>query len=277
MNAFINDLNRHLDARLLEISRQETGTISKARASSKCVKQTLIQLRDFVLHYSFRDELEEIDFFKTIKPNILSKYIYHRKIYQIESMRPVGGREIHQTYLRNELENLSLFHSQHLEFYQYYRTGEAYKDSIYFLRSNENLSIYDDDIACSMDCQFSTGYDYLVAKIVAFDQLSAWLYNRIDALDTPIQPAIVDNPDTLLWACSQTDLVELIYAFDSLKVIIGSTYEIKHLVTFFEKSFNIKLTDVYHTYTEIKNRSKRTKFIDSLKTALLQRFENDDA
>ena len=273
MNAFINDLNHRLDAQLLEISRQDTGTIQKARDSSRCVKRSLFQLHSFVTHYTFRDELEEIDFFKTIKPGFLSKYIYHTKIFHIESKRPTGGRHIHQTYLRNEIENLSLLHVQHPEFLQYFRTGESYLDHFYFLRSKEIPSICDDDLTCSMDPQFSTGYDYLVAKIIAYEQLSAWLYSRIDALDTPIQPTETKNSSLLRWTGSKASYTELVYALCASGVINNGQCEVSQLTAILEEVFNFRCDDIYHIYHRMKTRSEPTKFIDKLKTSFMSVME----
>ena len=124
MNNFIYDLHQRLNAELQKISRQEIGAIQKARSSAMCISQHIIQLRAFILQYAFREELEEIDFFKTTKPDFLSKYIYHTKIYHIESRRPTGDRSIHHAYLRKEMERIAQFQTLHPEFYQYQTFNE---------------------------------------------------------------------------------------------------------------------------------------------------------
>ncbi|MEI6753907.1 MAG: RteC domain-containing protein, partial [Paludibacter sp.] len=54
-----------------------------------------------------------------------------------------------------------------------------------------------------------------------------------------------------------------------------SVLSIKELVSNFELVFNIKLTDIYRTYVELKNRNIPTKFIDNLKASLLRKIEED--
>ena len=272
MNEFIHSLTLQLNARLQEVSKQELGAIQKARVSAKSVSQILIQLRAFILQHSFRDELEEIDFFKTTKPIILSKYIYHSKIYTIESRRPTGDRVTHQGYLRKEIEKIVQFQTTYPEFYQYYRTGETYSDHIYFLRKSELPGIYDDDLSSCMDPLFSTGYDHLVAKMIANEQLSNWLHDRIDALDVPVQPT---HPGTFRWTGSKSALVELIYALDAVKVVNNGNCNIRSLVALFEYDFQIELPDVHRSFSDIKNRKTSTKFIDSLKVAMSQKIEDD--
>jgi len=54
----------------------------------------LSKLRAFILNYTFKNEEEEILFFKDIKPKIFSKLIYHVKINNIEGKKPLGSFEI---------------------------------------------------------------------------------------------------------------------------------------------------------------------------------------
>jgi len=63
-----------------------------------CIKITLSKLKNFVLNNTFKDEEEEILFFKEIKPGIFSQLIYQVKINNIESKRPMGSIEIQQNF-----------------------------------------------------------------------------------------------------------------------------------------------------------------------------------
>ena len=67
------------------------------------------QLRKLVSDYVFPTNEEEIRFFKEIKPNILDKYLYFRKVYNIEMKCPIGNNEIIKEYLNQELEELTRF------------------------------------------------------------------------------------------------------------------------------------------------------------------------
>lgn len=50
------------------------------------------RLREMVISYSFPSVEDEIYFFKELKPEILSKYIYFSKVYHIELKCPDGVR-----------------------------------------------------------------------------------------------------------------------------------------------------------------------------------------
>lgn len=83
------------------------------------------------------------------------------------------------------------------------------------------------------------------------------------------------SSNSLQWTDSKTALVELIYALHSTGSVNNGKTEIRELTAFFEQIFNIKLTDIYRTYLDIKIRSTPTKYIDTLKTALIKRIEED--
>ena len=52
------------------------------------LEQGFSELKEIVSFYKFKSEMDEIFFFKIIKPKFFSKLIYYRKVYNIEMMRP---------------------------------------------------------------------------------------------------------------------------------------------------------------------------------------------
>jgi len=280
MKQFVIKLNKNLHTQLQAIDLEESDNVRKAQKSVTCIKNALTQLKAFCVQYTFTDEAEEIHFFKKTKPELFSKLIYYVKIFNIESRRPTGSREIQETYLKHELEKLTFFFSNHLEFYQYYRMDSTYLDDRYFMRGKENLHLYHDSLMFYVDPDFSTSHDYMVAKIIANDRLEVFLKTELDALSIK-----VNNPklgqvghmcnNLIQWTDSKTALVELIYAIYACGSINNGHCEIRELTAFFEHIFNIRLSDIYRTYLEIKVRSTPTKYIDNLKAALLRKMEED--
>lgn len=158
--------------------------------------------------------------------------------------------------------------------------NSTYLDDKYFLRGKENLHLYQDSLMFYIDPEFSTSHDYMVSKIIANDLLEVFLNSELESLS--IRSA---NPNwgqlgmlgdsSLQWTDNKTSLVELIYALYAAGVINRGNCEIRELSAFFEQAFNVRLTDIYRTYIEIKIRSTPTKFLDSLKSALLRKMEED--
>jgi hypothetical protein len=280
MNHFVAKLNNNLNSQLQQVDLEEIKLIDKAQKSIVCIKSTLSKLKTFILNYTFKNEEEEILFFKEIKPGILSQLIYYIKINNIESKRPMGSSEIQQNYLLRELEKLTLYFNSHLEFYRYYRMNSTFLDDNFFVRGREDLHLHLDNLMIYIDPEFSTSQDYMVAKIMANDRLEVYLKTELDALSIK-----VSNPawgqvgnlynNTFQWTDSKTALIELIYALCACGSINNGQCEIRELTVFFEQIFNVRLTDIYRTFLEIKGRTSTTKYIDSLKTALLRKMEED--
>ena len=280
MQPFITKLNKELNAKLQQIELAETNLIKKAQKSIVCLNTGLSKLRTFILNYDFKNEEDEIQFFKVIKPGIVSQLIYFVKINNIERKRPMGSIEKKQNHFRYELEKLTLFFNSHLEFYGYYRMNSTFIDDILFVRGREDIHFHIDNPLIYIDPDFSTSLDYTVAEIMANDRLEVFLKTELDALTIKDsnpnweQLGMVGNT-TLKWTDDKTSLVELIYAIDALGSINKGQCEISVLTAFFEQAFNVRLTDVYRTYIDIKGRDSPTKYIDNMRAALRQRMGKD--
>ena len=159
MNQFVTKLNKNLNSQLQAIDIEETDLIKKAQKSILCIKCALNELKIFTLNYTFKDEDEEILFFKEIKPGILSQLIYHVKINNFESKRPLGSLEIQQSYILKEFEKLTVYFSNHLEFYRYYRMNSTFLDDKFFDRGREDLHSHLDNPIIYIDPDFSTSQD----------------------------------------------------------------------------------------------------------------------
>lgn len=277
---YISKLSKSLINQLQIIDIEESDSLRKSQKSISCIKETLSQLKTFILNYSFLNEEEEIFFFKQIKPDIFSKLIYHVKIFNIESRRPMGSNEIQKKFLCQELGKLTFFFNNHLEFYQYYRMNSTYLDDKYFVRGKEDIHLYQDSLMFYADPDFSTSHDYMVAQILANDKLEVYFNRELEALSIKAsnpnlgQTGSIYN-NLIQWTDSKTALVELIYAIYASGSLNSGHCEIRELTAFFEQVFNIRLTDIYRTYLEIKIRSTPTKYIDNLKNALLRKMEED--
>jgi len=280
VETFINKLSSNIDKQLLIIELEEINQIDKAQKSIACIRVALCKLKSFVLSYTFKTEKEEIQFFKKIKPEIFSKLIFFVNIFNIESRRPMGSAEIQKNYLRNELEKLTFFFSNHLEFYQYYRMRSTFLDDKFFIRGKEDIHLYHDSLMFYVDPDFSSSHDFIVAQILANDKLEVYLNRELEALSmrasnfgwNPIENA-VNIP--FLWTDNKTALVELIYALYVSGSINNGSCGIKELTALFEQIFNIRLTDTYHTFVEIKGRSTPTRYMDHLKISLLRKMKED--
>lgn len=69
----------------------------------------------------------------------------------------------------------------------------------------------------------------------------------------------------------------MIYSPNSQGVLDNKRADIKVIAKTFEQAFNVDLGDFYHTFMELKSRKiNRTKFLDSLRDALIRKMDEQD-
>lgn len=273
MKLFTTNLNHKLNYQLQQIEIETDNIIEKSQKASFCVTNALKELKAFILEYTFSDEMEEILFFKEIKPEIFSKSIFHDKIEEIESLRPVGSYEAQEKYLKERMEELTHFFSGHKEFYQYYRKKSTHLDYEYFTRSKNKTKSVD------IDENFSIKYDYTIAKIIAYDQLEVYLKAELEKIILKMKNTHVDHLGILSnikWTGSKKYIMELVYALCLSGMLNDGNCEISELSSLFEEMFDVRFKDgIYRGFQDIKLRSNPTKFIDLLKEVLLRKINED--
>ena len=87
------------------------------------LKEMLFTIKIKVLQTVSKNEQQEINFFKNIKPQILGKLIYYNKVFRIETTCPVSAGRIHQSYFENQLKILKSEYKESIsneDFYRYY-------------------------------------------------------------------------------------------------------------------------------------------------------------
>ena len=99
MKDFAARLEEEAEKKVEKIEAGDLNMIKKSFEASLVLADAFLQLKAFIADYTFRDEAEEIEFFKTVKPRICHRLIYYRKIYNIEMNRPVGN-ESQRSYQR---------------------------------------------------------------------------------------------------------------------------------------------------------------------------------
>jgi len=237
------------------------------------LKELLLKLKKRVLKKGFRDETEEIQFFKQIKPQLLGKLIYYNKVYRIETSCPVSEGKIYQKYFSNELEELKQEYKEQIcnsDFYRYYRAGRTDRDSDYFRLGNIKIHNGLSSFAFEVDSEFSTYYDYKVARIIANELLHTYLLSKMNTFDN--DSSIISEMDSakdFYWTESKNALIELIYALYIAGCISKGKVGIRKMAMIFQVLFRIQLGDFHHAFHRMKQRNgSRTVFLDKLKSSM---------
>ncbi len=177
MLEYITNLRKQTDALIESIESSNNNVLKKSIEASRVLAKSFDKLKQFILSYKFRDEMEEINFFKEIKPKFCYRLIYYRKLYNIEMNRPAGANK-QKEYLSEELNEINKYNIKRLDFIRYYRSGASHLDSLYFLRGKMDTEQYLETFYFELDPKFSTNCDFKVAKILSNDMLSAYLNSK---------------------------------------------------------------------------------------------------
>jgi len=279
MQPFFHEQIKILDNDLKQIEIENADLLKQAELSIYQIRHCLLLMKKYLFAHPFVNQVDEIHFFKVMKPYVYGKLIYFSKIFNIESKRPNGSDKSQKKYLQSELDKLDKFFTDNLEFYHYMRGNMTYIDDRYFVRGVLDIRLSLDSFSYDCDPEFSTSHDFKAAKILANDMLGVYLKTEIVVLDrkeTINHKSYTISKGKYSWTDSKASLVELIYAIKASGCVNGGSIKITELTTFFEALFNIDLSDNYRTYLQIKDRQNQTKFLDTLKTTFLKKIEDQD-
>ena len=254
--------------------------LETAQKGAEISKQVFGELRSYALLHPFKDQAEEITFFKQIKPRFYAHLLYYVEAHKTELRRPVGGPQMVEGYLEKRLAELQQFQEEHIDFYIYYRSGSARLDSLYFVRGswNANPDVY--PWVFDIDPAFGTSHDYLVARILADQLLSRYLLDclarvREDQEGTPLSK---NGENSIHWTVAKTWLNELIYGLKESGALNNGNITAGEIARALGQAFNIPVGNIYRREQENRVRHKPTPFLDLMKEkylAYINRIDNN--
>lgn len=269
MDTFVLNLEKEIEKKLKKIESADLNILKKSLEASLVLGDAFQKMKEFISTYTFRDEAEEIEFFKVIKPRLFYRLIYYRKIYNIEMNRPVGV-ESQRAYLIDEIKAINRYNAKRSDFVRYYRSGLTHMDSMYYLRGSIDTALYLESFHHERDPSFSTNCDFKVARILANELLIQYLTKELEVFEQRQVEQSLPRV-RLTWNGTKTELVEQIFAWDSRKVF--GNIPLTRLAEYIQTVFNIELDKNFsRTFGDMRIRNRQTPFLDSLKEALLKRM-----
>lgn len=280
MRNYYETIMREVDGKILTIDLHGGTIIEDCKRIIVCLKEKLAELKAYLEAHSFGDETEEITFFKCHKPALLGRLLYFHEVLCIEMRRPLDDKMLDGYYMRCQ-EEQKLFFDRHLAFYQYYRSGVDYLDRYYFVRGQQEEG-FDVDV-CHFDdgSGFSTGYDHLVARIMAMEMLYAHLTEKRRIClqkDKEAPTDLLKIKGAYKWTGNAIELVEMVYGLNEMGCLNEGEAPIHELAAFMGALFGIDVRDCYSAYTDMKRRKNesRTYFLDKMRERLNKRMQQDD-
>ena len=276
LNSIVSEIRKMEE----KVSQETEHLIDEAYQMTLYLKELLHTAREHILKEGFKNEAEEIEFFRDIKPQILGKLIYYNKIFRIETVCPVKGGKMYQKFFMGQLQQLKQEFKEHIcgsYFYRYYRSGRNDRDEEYFMRGKINYRDGLKSYVFEIDHRFSTYYDSKAARIMANDLIYTYLLSKINPEESPSTLLhSAQSTKDIFWTDSKNALIELIYALYASGVISHGKIGIRKITLVFQILFRVPLGDIHHSFHRMKDRAtNRTLFLDQLKSSLEQYMDKE--
>lgn len=271
MKTFSERLFRALENQLAETTLSGLSINEQYKASIKVCKKAMSKLKNYISSYAFENQAEEIHFFKEIKPQFYSRYIYYINVYNYLTQKPTGGENIQRDYINMHLFELKTFFDHNRAFYSYYRSGMTQMDEIYYTRGGFDVHAELEDF--EEDEQYSTSHDYKLSKIIANEKFQDYLNLELEKFGDSDLVRLngrkifpFEHPQ---WTASQTDAAELLYSLKESCSVNNGNIEIGELVAIWEFVFQMEINEPYHKLQDIVKRQKEMfVFLARLKNSL---------
>lgn len=137
--------------------------------------------KDLIKKRGFKDEREEIEFFKEIKPKFTSRLEYFILLSSALSFVP-KDQEKAIYYWKEEEMRCQRFSEKNGDFIGYYERGSKEMDSIYFKRVNDDLKQLLKLVSYDGDPAFCSSHDYLVRSLLAHRRYDEYVKGKIASL-----------------------------------------------------------------------------------------------
>ena len=266
LKLFAGGLKIRMNAEIETISANQDEALTRTSQLITCTRKYVMELKRFVVKYKFKSLKEEIEFFKTTKPQFVSQQLFFEKLFRIKLFESYNSKNTKLRYYKCYLKRLESLMSQNYEFYRYVLSGSETFDGEYFTRNTKS------EQSPAMDERFSTFYDLKLSRILCNEVIKGYLIEQTRELEHPRPESERSN---LTWTGGKTDLIELIYALQASEVFNKGNAGVKQIASQFEIVFNVSLSNCYRTFQEIRLRKKnQTQFLDEIKQKLKQRLDD---
>ncbi|WP_295648329.1 RteC domain-containing protein, partial [uncultured Mucilaginibacter sp.] len=246
----------------------------QVRGKLNSVRNALNDLTLQLDSHLFKDDDEEIAFFKTVKPQFKAIYIYETEIFKIETGRPVGEQDAIFGYYEQELKYIRNFFAKHQFLYQYYLHEGTELDKAYFTLGGQiTQPIIDQPLDISRD---TTIGDYFFSRFIANEQIQEYLLRAIYLPE--VKNHLQDRPEvSIKWTGDKANLIELAYGIWLTGQLNEGNASLNEIIRWLENVLAVKLGNFRKRFSELESRKRlsSTKFIDQMKAVILKKMEDD--
>lgn len=264
----INLLVDQLQAELNRLGYTDLSTCVDNEKALKFVEDTLLQLKEYITINSFKEEADEILFFKEIKPSISSKYWFLAFAIEYSNHKFVS-KNVLDEYVKNKTTEFELLLQDNKNYLVQLKQSDLVSDSLYYIRQKFCPPPNSVGQIVKLNPLFTTFHSEIHAKLMAYRLIQKYVANENQDVSTAAASGVK-------WTKNKAALIELMYGLHFANAINNGEADIKFIKNAFEQFFNIDLGNAYRTFHEIKNRNERTIFLDKLRITLENRIDDED-
>eukprot|EP01132_Coremiostelium_polycephalum_P022927 gene22927-27246_t len=277
MEQLTRNLLGRMQAELQKVASKTDNHLQQAEKSFYVVEAAIRELKDFVTTHEFRNEEEEIRFFKEIKPMFLKELVYYTELLHIESHKPVGCIDAIRAYYAKVLVSFATFFDKNRILYNYYRADKSDMDSIYFLRRmviSPQQPIYTLDL----DAAFCTPHSNALGKILAFEELGNFLEHAIKDTPQPKQSETCSSAKSpWVWNGADVGLYEVGFGLWNSGAVAHGPGGFRQFMIELCAFFSVKAGNPYRIVLGMSYRKKgRTPFLRNLVEVAERSFDEKD-
>jgi hypothetical protein len=228
----------------------------------------LEKIREKLKGYPFAGERDEIHFFKSVLPPILSLFIYYSDKTELDLIELRSSPKSRYEYYDRIFTKTEDFFKENAEFIRYNREGKTELDPFYFLRNSPMNRERTYQLISVMDHSFATIHCVKLATFLAYTRLGQEMHLNIsDKKDG--EPPVISDDDKLTWTDSKIALIELIYSLKEQGAFNHGKASLKKINGCFEKTFFVDLGNVSRQFQDILARKTGyTNYLDKLRDKL---------
>lgn len=277
MKTKLEKLKLQLIDTLMEYRRID-NQLERVTKSSMAVENTILAINGLLEEHQFDSQQEEIDFFKTFKPEILALKLEEVLLYHIAVNKPIGTPEAQLAYFEDEFHALQTFLRMNAYHYQYYKNNLKELDSLFFLRNAGPLTVPLAEIS-DIDAEYSTPMTFLFARFIAYERIQYHILEEITSIKYPVNAHPWKNTTDdmeLKWTGGVINIVELIYGLFLTGQFNNGNASLNQIVRWMEAHLDVNIGIIQRKLSEIERRKRLsvTKFIDQMKDAINDKIEN---
>lgn len=242
---------------------------AKAKKAAKLIMNTFASLRQHIREKGFKQDEDEIYFFRNIKPKIHAYLNFFSILSDIERAKYHKSDEELKNLIEGKFRMFRHLHGEYLDFVTYYMEGMTHLDRQYFLRSTEIYRITRHSATMMVDPEFSTTYDIVAADILTHQMLKKHLFPDNENIKTKMPSA-----PKMKWTGTKSDFIEYVYGLHATGAVNYGDVEIIELCQALQSIFKIHIDDPYRIFIDLCNRkTEPVKFIPKMEEGFLRKVK----